>query len=134
MCLESKGDDMLFNNPLAKQFMSTWIRYVLIFASGYLVKSGIWTEAEADTYIAQLVEMLVPVLIGLAAAGWGTYKTYIKEKARNTAQALPAGVTAEEVKVAMNAPSAPPATLPADVAPRKMGMGTTLDTSHGDAA
>jgi hypothetical protein len=113
---------MMFDNPLVKQMLSTVIRYVLLFVAGYLVKEGIWTPEEADTAVTKMVDALLPIIVAMAVAGYGMYKTYLKQKAQVTAQALPAGATTEDVKVAMKQADAPPATLPADVQPRPMAL------------
>jgi hypothetical protein len=109
----------MIDNPLVRQILATLIRYVLLFGAGYLVKEGIWTQEEADTAIAKLVDA-VPIILAVAVAGFGVYKTYLKQKAQVTAQALPAGATTEDVKAAMNSPNAPPASLPTDAPPRPM--------------
>ena len=107
-------------NPVVQQIIMSLIRSGLMAVAGVLIARGIWTESEADGYVRELVPMLVPVVAAIGVAAWGAARAYSKQKMLVTAQALPAGVSTDEVKAASKSASAPSATLPKDEQPDRM--------------
>lgn len=56
-------------NPLLQQALGAFIRTGLAFLAGYVVKAGIWTQSDAETYIAAAT-------LALLALGWSLWQKY----------------------------------------------------------
>lgn len=103
---------------------------------GYLVAQGAMTKEQADEATGQLIDVLLPVIAALVTVVITTYNAWNAKKQQEllvTAQALPAGVSTEEVLAAAKSSHAPSPRLPRDVSPAKMSRSTTRDGDN-DAA
>lgn len=67
------------------------LRHFLTLLAGYLVSKGIWTDAEAQTYVMAAVTALI-------AFGWSLYQKHRAKLFADKARELPAGVSEERVK------------------------------------
>jgi hypothetical protein len=98
-------------NPLAQAALGSILRWVLTLAAGYLVKAGIWTGSEAETYVT------AAALAGLGL-GWSLWKNYHGRLKFLTALMMPEGSTENDVKAHLDsgAPT-PPVSTPKNEAP-----------------
>ena len=99
-------------NPLASAAIGSILRAGLIYLAGYLVNWGIWTNAEAGTYVEGAV-------VALIWAAWTWWKNHRIQKTLEAALAAPAGATLAEVKATMK----PTLTLPIIVLAAILGAG-----------
>lgn len=97
-------------NPLAAAAIGSVLRFGLAAVFGYFVRKGIWTDAEASTYITAAVS-------GLLALGWGLYNKYKGRVKLLTALATPHPTTEAHVEQMVANGQAPPASLPKDRTP-----------------
>lgn len=67
------------------------LRHFLTLLAGYLVSKGIWTDAEAVTYVSAAVAALI-------ALGWSLYQKHRSKLFADKARELPAGVPEAVVK------------------------------------
>lgn len=81
-------------NPLFAQALGSIIRWLLTFAAGYFVEQGIWTQGDADRYVAGAVLAILALLWSL----WQKYRSHIRFL---TALDLPAGSSPEKVTEAV---------------------------------
>lgn len=100
-------------NPILQAALGSILRWALAAGAGYLVKAGIWTGSEAETYITA----------GSLAAlglGWSLWKNYHGRLRLLTALEW-AKATESDVKahIATGRP-APPASTPTDVVPETL--------------
>jgi len=77
-------------NPLLQAALGSIVRWVLAFVAGWLVQHGIWTQADAETYVAAAALAVVGLLWSL----WQKYRTSI---VISTALSLPAGSSEEKL-------------------------------------
>lgn len=56
-------------NPVFAAALGSILRWWLAILAGYLVKAGVWTSSESDTYVAAAV-------LGLLALGWSLWQKY----------------------------------------------------------
>lgn len=56
-------------NPVLSAALGSILRWLLVFLAGYLVKAGIWSGAEAETYVTAAV-------LGLLGLGWSLWQKY----------------------------------------------------------
>lgn len=56
-------------NPVLSAALGSILRWALVFLAGYLVKAGIWSGAEAETYVTAAV-------LGLLGLGWSLWQKY----------------------------------------------------------
>ncbi len=98
-------------NPIASAAITSVLRWALAIGAGYLVNHGIWTQADATTYVAAAALGLVALGLSL----WDKYKTRIKLL---TALTMPAGTTEDAVDahIAAKLPT-PSVTTPPDTVP-----------------
>jgi hypothetical protein len=97
-------------NPILSAALGSILRWVLALAAGYLVKAGIWTGSDAETYVAAGSM----AALGLGLSIWNKYHSRIKLL---TALEL-AGATEHEVKALMaNTVASPPILTPATAVP-----------------
>ena len=75
---------------LLQQALGSIIRWALTFVAGYLVEHGIWTQADAQTYVAAAALAATALLWSL----WQKYKSRIHF---TTALEMPAGATEQQV-------------------------------------
>lgn len=78
-------------NPTLAAAIGAILRHVLTILAGYLVSKGIWTDAEASTYVTAAVAALV-------AFGWSLWTKYKGRLRLLKALELPAGATEAQVK------------------------------------
>ena len=91
-------------NPMLMAALGSLLRTALAGAAGYLVSKGIWTDAEAGTYMTAAVA-------GLLALGWSLWQKYAGRLRLMTALASPASSEAQNL-VRVQAGQAPSVTLP----------------------
>lgn len=98
-------------NPILSAALGSILRWALAAGAGYLVKAGIWTGSDAETYVAAGA-------LGLLGLGWSLWNKYHGRVKFLTALTMPAGTTENDVKlhIALGAPT-PSVTTAADVAP-----------------
>ncbi len=58
--------------PMFTAVVGSILRHLLTLAAGYFVSQGIWTEAEAASYVAGIVLALVGLL-------WSLYEKYAQQ-------------------------------------------------------
>lgn len=79
------------DSQLLKNLAGSAVRWLLVLIGGFLVKKGIITDAQSQTYVDQLL----PVAIGAVMAGGALLWSFWQKKHANekidTALALPAG-------------------------------------------
>lgn len=92
-------------NPLVREALGSIFRKGLTVAATYLVTKGIWTGAEAETYVGAAALFLVSLC-------WGLWQQYAKRLKIVTALAMPQGSSEREVEGVIKAGLAPPATVP----------------------
>lgn len=56
-------------NPLVVEALGAIVRWVLTFGAGWLVQHGIWTQADAKTYVAAAA-------MGMIAGAWSLWSKY----------------------------------------------------------
>ena len=98
-------------NPMAVEALASIVRWVLTFGAGWLVQHGIWTQANAMTYVSAAA-------IALITLGWSLWQKYKSRltllmalsSSRATSEADVRGRLASRVGV-------PSVTTPIDVTP-----------------
>jgi hypothetical protein len=99
--------------------------------AGLLVEHGIWTDAEAKTYVGAAA-------LALAALLWSLYQKYWHRLKLVTAMGLPAGTSEQHVEAVIDSPlvSKPPTTITKDevVRPLQMKSGEPIPPSLPPAA
>lgn len=73
-------------NPILQAALGSILRWVLAIGAGYIVKAGIWTDNDAQTYV--LAGSMA--ILALAWSQWEKYKSRVKFL---TALATPYGTT-----------------------------------------
>lgn len=97
-------------NPIVQAALGSILRWVLAIWAGYLVKAGIWTGSEADTYIATAV-------LALLALGWSVWNKYKSRVTLLTALMLPQGSTENDAKARVALGATPSILTPPNTAP-----------------
>lgn len=98
-------------NPIASAALGSILRWLLALGSGWLVTKGIWTEAEATTYITAAA-------LGILSLGWSLWQKYKSRKTVLTALMMPQGKTEDDVTDFIKQGNVTPAiTTPSDTAP-----------------
>lgn len=92
-------------NPLAAAAIGSILRFALAAAFGYLVRKGIWTDAEASTYLTAAVA-------GLLGLGWALWNKYSSRLKLLTALATPHAASEAHIEQMVSQGQAPPASLP----------------------
>jgi len=59
---------------LAQQALGSVLRFALAWASGYLVREGIWTPDEAGVYVEALAAALAFGVVSLAWSLWQKWR------------------------------------------------------------
>lgn len=65
-------------NPLLVDAVGAIIRWLLTFVSAALVSKGIWTQDQADRYVAAATAAAAVALITLFWSLWNKYKSRLK--------------------------------------------------------
>ena len=94
-------------NPLFQQGIGSIIRWLLTFGAGWFITRGIWTEAEASTYIGGATVAILALLWSL----WQKYRSRLKLV---TAMATPSRTNERAVEALIADGGAPPASLAKD--------------------
>jgi uncharacterized membrane protein YccC len=80
-------------SELVKNFVGSAVRWLLVLAGGILVKKGIITTEQSETYVAQVL----PVVIGAAMAGvalvWSLWQKSHANKKVDVALSLKEGTS-----------------------------------------
>lgn len=97
-------------NPLVVAAISSILRFALAGLFGYLVSRGVWTNAEADVYLAAAV----PALIAL---GWSAWNNYKDRRKLVTAMASSGPVSENQVDTLVAVGMSPPLNLSKDRIP-----------------
>ncbi len=98
-------------NPVLQAALGSILRFAFAALAGYLVKAGIWTGSEAETYVA------AGTLAGLGL-GWSLWNKYHDRLKLLVALSMPRGTTENEVKAHIAAGGATPSvTTPKDEVP-----------------
>lgn len=98
-------------NPMAEDALSAILRWGFTFVAGYLVEHGIWTAADAKTYVAGAAL----AVLGLGWSLWNKYKSRIKLL---TALTMQPGSTEDDVNATVASETKNPSvTTPKDTAP-----------------
>lgn len=92
-------------NPLFVDLAGTAVRFALAGLTGYLVRKGVFTDAQASS----LTSAVVLGVLTLAWALWVRYRSRLKFL---TAAASNGPVSEHEVEANVRAGNAPPATIP----------------------
>lgn len=108
-------------NPLLAEALGSILRSLLKIGAGYLVARGVWSQADATTYVAAAALALV----GLGWSYWTTYASRLKlvtalsiggQTEAHVAQAIAANGPLPSVTTAS---TAVPVALPPPVPPKK---------------
>lgn len=86
-------------NPVLSAALGSILRWGLAFLAGYLVKAGIWSGAEAETYLTAAV-------LGLLGLGWSLWQKYHDRIKFLAALDAPSGTTEQALKTDMAAQAA----------------------------
>lgn len=97
-------------NPMLQAALGSIVRFALAGVFGVLVSKGIWTEAEASTYLSAAV-------LGILTLGWSIWQKYGNRLKFMTASAAGKPVSEKEVEQMVKAGQAPPVTLPKERVP-----------------
>lgn len=75
-------------NPMVSAAIGALVRWALQGAAVWLVERGVWTQAEAATYV-------MGASLALLSLGWSVWNKYRGRLALLTALTMPAGLTTE---------------------------------------
>lgn len=97
-------------NPIATAAIGSILRWALAIGAGYLVKAGIWTGSDAETYVTAAT-------LGALGLGWSLWQNNRGRLKLLTALHW-AGVSEQEVRthIAAGAPT-PPVSTPTNEVP-----------------
>lgn len=107
----------MFTNPIVIDILTTTIRALLLLLSGYLVRKGIWSAEQANSYVGYLAGAAATGLLTIAWALWSTYGKRIKLLAA-LAATEPMTEHQIEARVANQAIPNPPASTPKTEVPQ----------------
>lgn len=98
-------------NPMVVEAIGSILRWLLAMAAGYLVQHGVWTSANAETYVGAAA-------LGLISIGWSLWQKYKSRLVLVTA--LSSGPSSEsDIKaVVVEGVDVPPVTTPTHVVPQ----------------
>lgn len=97
-------------NPLLSEALGSIVRSILKVGAGFLVAKGVWTEADAASYVTAAAL----VIVGLGWSYWTTYHSRLK-LVTALASASPMSEATAETRV--SAGNAPSVTTPKTVVP-----------------
>lgn len=108
-------------NPILSAALGSILRWLLVFLAGYFVQAGIWSGAEAETYVTAAV-------LGLLGLGWSLWQKYRSRIKLIAALNAPAGTTEGDLDVrGVSLRSAPTVVLAAI-----LGAGLALPACGGN--
>jgi hypothetical protein len=98
-------------NPILQSAIASILRWLLALGAGFLVKHGIWSSPDADSYIAS-------GSLAIIALGWSLYEKYKSRSKLLVALTMPVGATEGDViaRVKSGHPT-PPISTPANTVP-----------------
>lgn len=97
-------------NPMAAAALGSVARFGLALAAGYLVRAGIWTDANATLYVEAAT-------LGLISLGWSQWQKYHGRRKLVVALTLPPTTEKHvELTIASGVPL-PSVLTPVDVVP-----------------
>ena len=83
-------------NPLAAQALGSIVRAILLLGAGYLVKAGIWTATDTESYVTA-------ASVALIALGWSVWQKHKATLYYEAAKFLGPHSTDADVKELVNA-------------------------------
>lgn len=97
-------------NPIVSAALGSILRWALAIGAGYLVKAGIWTGSDAETYVTAAT-------LGALGLGWSLWQNN-RGRVKLLTTLHWAGVTEQDVTahIASGAPT-PPVSTPIDKVP-----------------
>ncbi len=78
---------------LVKNALGTFVRWVLILASGLLIKKGVISTEQSEVYVQQVTPVVIGALMALVTLGWGIWQKKHQVDKVQTALDLPAGTS-----------------------------------------
>lgn len=78
-------------SPILHAALGSMLRHILTLLSGFLVTRGIWTEAEATTYVAASIPAILSIL-------WSLYQKAKTHEKILKALKMPAGSTLTQLE------------------------------------
>lgn len=96
-------------NPMLQAALGAVLRWALAIGAGYLIKAGIWTSSDAETYVTAAA-------LAILALGWSLYQKYSTRSVLLTA--LASGPISEFNAKEKAKVMAPPVTTPVNVVPK----------------
>lgn len=96
-------------NPILSAALGSIIRWALALGAGYLVKAGIWTGSDAETYVTAGA-------LGLLGLGWSLWSKY-HGRLRLLKALEVARITENEAKTLVKAEGTPPVSTHPDSVP-----------------
>jgi len=115
-------------NPILQAALGSIVRFFLAALFGYVVKAGIWSASEAETYVGAGTL----AVLGLGWSLWAKYRDRIKLL---TALSMPHGVTENDVKEHIaNGGATPSVSTPKDEVPHIRQPRAVEDIYPPDAA
>lgn len=97
-------------NPLFVDLGGTVVRFLLAGIMGYLVRKGVFTDAQVSS-------LLSAITVGVLTLGWALYVKYRSRLKFLTAAASPTPLSERQVEQMVKTNQAPPATIPKERAP-----------------
>ncbi len=97
-------------NPLALAALGSILRWGLGLVAGFFVSKGVWSDADAATYVTAIVT-------GILTLGWSLWNKYKDRIHVLTALTLPEGSTENELKAQVKAGATPPVSTAPDTIP-----------------
>ena len=89
-------------SELIKNFVGSAVRWLLVLIGGILVKKGILTNAQSETYVAQFLPVAIGGGMALVALVWSIWQKKHSNTKVDVALTMPAGANRDalETKVA----------------------------------
>ncbi len=106
-------------SPLVQAALGSILRWALAIGAGYLVRVGIWTSSEAQTYVTAGAL----AILALGFSFWVKYKDRVKIL---TALTMPADSTENDLKAKVSIAVTPSVLTPPDTAPGVPKVGAVL--------
>ena len=98
-------------NPIVTEILGSFIRFALAGAAGILVANGVWTEAQATTFVPAIIT-------GVLTLGWSVWQKYKSRLKLVTALATPGVNTEADIKEKIVEGGTPSTATPTDQIPR----------------
>lgn len=99
-------------NPMMVDALGAIIRWALAIGAGYIVKAGIWSEADSSKYVSAAA-------LGLLGLGWSLWQKYKSRGKLLNALSASEPMTEHQIEAVMKAGlPAPSVTTPKSEVPR----------------